>query len=104
MKRTITAALMLLAALSLVESEPAKAVADPDLPYDVCKEIGATTEQRKEYSWDPGECTQGNTNAIFSDLNGDGTKELIVSYGGGSCGLQNYVFRLDKRIKWRVIG
>ena len=70
------------------------AVADPFLPEEVCKEAGAPSL----------ECTENNLNALYADLDHDGTKELIVYYGGGSCGAQYYIFRINNKIKWEVIG
>jgi hypothetical protein len=37
------------------------------------------------------------------DLNGDGEKEVIFAYGGGSCGEQHYVYAKRNR-KWVEIG
>ena len=70
------------------------ASADLQLPAEVCSEIGANSNQ----------CTEKQVNAKFVDLNNDGIKELITNWGGGSCGSQYYVFKLDDAIKWKLIG
>lgn len=78
----------------LTTSTNVNAVADPFLPQEVCNSAGAPIL----------ECTEDKLNAVYSDLNNDGTNELIVYYGGGSCGAQYYVFRINNKIKWELIG
>ena len=68
--------------------------ADMQLPEEVCSVIGANSYQ----------CTEKQVNAKFVDLNNDGVKELIANWGGGSCGSQYFVFKLDDSIKWKLIG
>ena len=68
--------------------------ADMQLPEEVCSVIGATTNQ----------CTEKQVHAKFVDLNNDGINELITYWGGGSCGSQYFVFKLDDAIKWKLIG
>lgn len=70
------------------------ASADLMLPAEVCSEIGANSNQ----------CTEKQVNAKFVDLNNDGVKELITNWGGGSCGSQYFVFKLDDAIKWKLLG
>ncbi len=50
------------------------------------------------------ECTEEKLFAVYDDLNNDGVKELIVHFGGGSCGEQYYVFKINSKIKWENIG
>ena len=80
-------------ALILVSSM-AWANADMQLPEEVCSVIGANSSQ----------CTEKQVHAKFVDLNNDGIRELITHWGGGSCGSQYFVFRLDDTIKWKLIG
>lgn len=77
------------------------AVSNLPLTSEVCDEIGATPENEIKYGIG---CNEKDTKAVYSDLDNDGTKELIVSYLGGSCGSQFYVFRLNKQMKWQEIG
>jgi hypothetical protein len=77
------------------------AVSNNPLAKEVCETIGATPEMEKKYGV---QCREKDTNAVYSDLNSDGTKELVVSYLGGSCGSQFYVFKLNKAMKWQEIG
>lgn len=79
------------------------AVADPELPDEICahllKEIGAHVESCPDSN-----LTEENTKAKYEDLNGDGTKEVILVSGGWSCGSNYWVFKLNKKIKWENIG
>ena len=79
----------------------AYAISNNPLPYEVCEAIGASADTIKKYGI---ECREKDTNAVYSDLNNDGIKELIVSYLGGSCGSQFYVFKINKQMKWQQIG
>ena len=85
---------LLLTAVFIISSSMAWASADLMLPAEVCSEFGANSNQ----------CTEKQVNAKFVDLNNDGIKELITNWGGGSCGSQYYVFKLDDAIKWKLIG
>ena len=78
----------------IVFSSASFASADLQLPTEVCNQIGANSNQ----------CTEKQVNAKFIDLNNDGVKELIANWGGGSCGSQYFVFKLDDSIKWKLIG
>ena len=85
--------LLLSAALTLT-SGMTWASADLMLPEEVCSVIGSNSTQ----------CTEKQVNAKFVDLNNEGVKELITNWGGGSCGSQYFVFKLDDTIKWKLIG
>ncbi len=85
---------LLLTTVIAISSSMAWASADLMLPEEVCSVIGANSNQ----------CTEKQVNAKFVDLNNDGIKELITNWGGGSCGSQYFVFKLDDAIKWRLIG
>ena len=45
-----------------------------------------------------------DVHAQYIDLNADDTKELIFNYGGGSCGSDYWVFKLDEKMRWKTIG
>lgn len=86
---------MLLAACALLTSTSAVAVADPNLPEEVCSSLGKPN------------CaglTESLTKAQYIDLNQDGTKELIFVFDGGSCGSQYHVYKLANNLKWISIG
>ena len=85
---------LLLSTVITILSSMTWASADLMLPVEVCSEIGANSNQ----------CTEQQVKAKFVDLNNDGVKELITNWGGGSCGTQYFVFKLDDTIKWRLIG
>ena len=80
---------------TLLNTNNALGVADPALPEEICVSIGID---------DCSKLTEENTSAQYVDLNQDGIKELIFVYGGGSCGSNYWVFKLDKRVKWIGIG
>jgi hypothetical protein len=85
---------LLLTTVIAISSSMAWASADLMLPEEVCSVIGANSNQ----------CTEKKVNAKFVDLNNDGVKELITNWGGGSCGSQYFVFKVDDAIKWKLIG
>ncbi len=85
---------LLLTTVIAISSSMVWASADLQLPTEVCIEIGANSNQ----------CTEKQVNAKFVDLNNDGVKELITNWGGGSCGSQYFVFKLDDTITWKLIG
>ncbi|VXC71312.1 hypothetical protein [Massilia sp. 9I] len=58
------------------------------LPKEICKEVGVPV------------CDVKGVDAFSAvDLNGDGKKEIIFAYDGGSCGEQHYVF-MKQDMKW----
>jgi hypothetical protein len=79
----------------------ALAVSNLPLPAEVCEAIGSTPEIEKKFGVG---CNEKDTKAVYSDLDSNGTKELIVSYLGGGCGSQFYVFKLNNQMKWQEIG
>ena len=85
---------LLLSAVFAISISMTWASADLLLPAEVCSAIDANSNQ----------CTEKQVNAKFVDLNKDGIKELITNWGGGSCGSQYYVFKIDDSIKWKLIG
>lgn len=86
-----------IAALGLVLSgtNNASGAADLALPEEICASVGTNGCPN---------LTEANTNTQYVDLNGDGTKEMILVYGGGSCGSIYWVFELDNKMKWTEIG
>ena len=95
--KTVITPILLSALIALVTSHPRKAdaIADSPLPPEVCQEFGVR---------DCLDFTESSVNAQYHDLNGDGTKELVLVYGEGSCGSQYHVFSLSKSLKWVSIG
>ena len=81
--------------LTLFNAKSVLAVANPPLPKEICAEVGID---------DCTKLTEASTNAQYIDLNQDGTKELIIVYGGGSCGSGYWVFKLNEKLKWVTIG
>jgi hypothetical protein len=71
----------------VVFTSPA-ANAGENLPKEICSEVGIPA------------CDVKSVDAFSAvDLNGDGEKEVIFAYDGGSCGEQHYVF-MKKNMKW----
>lgn len=89
----VTIAIVL--AATLLSATDAFGEVDSMLPKDICTFLGAS---------DCTSLTEEQTQARYVDLNGDGTKELIFSHGGGSCGSNYRVFELDESVKWKDIG
>jgi hypothetical protein len=79
----------------------AYSVSNEFLPKEVCLTVGATKDILKQYKM---ECREKDLRAVYADLNSDGTNELIVSFLGGSCGDQYYVFQLNEKLIWKEIG
>jgi hypothetical protein len=52
-----------------------------------------------DIDWGP----DGNTNELYIDLNGDGTKELIVNDGTGGSGGPGYHIYQRSEGKWKII-
>jgi hypothetical protein len=90
--KTAISAIFLSALIAVVTIHPrqAEAIADPPLPPEVCEWF----EVRDCFDF-----TESSVNAQYHDLNGDGTKELVLVYGEGSCGSQYHVFSLAKSLK-----
>jgi hypothetical protein len=87
--------LVALAALGTIYPRQAVAVADALLPAEVCTVLEVA---------DCTGLTESSVDAQYHDLNGDGTKELLLVYGGGSCGSRYHVFALSRALKWTSIG
>ena len=85
----------LISGLGLLNSSNTLAVAETLLPTEVCKAV---------YANDCSELNEESTGAQYVDLNGDKTNELILAYGGGSCGANYWVFKLGKDLKWKELG
>lgn len=77
-----TFVLLLVAAYSI---SARAAIAQEYLPKEVCDKVGVRL------------CHVKSVDAFSAvDLNGDGKKEIIFAYDGGSCGEQHYVYARKK--------
>src|SRR5206468_2455261 len=77
----------------------ALATVDQTLPDEVCKAVRERPDEKCS------DLTEAATNASYVDLDGDGTAELVLTHGGGSCGSIYWVFRLESgSMPWKRLG